>query len=115
MLANNIFFHFFIFFVFLRFTSVFPSIGGWTVLALQDFCWSGETFYVRMPFLSTTNNVYVGARTFNLSVESPTRNLYTTAGPMCDDEMKSGLSYECILLLTCTSCHASFKQLRDKE
>ena len=32
-----------------------------------------------MPFLTTTNDLYVGARTFNLSVESPTRNIYTTA------------------------------------
>ena len=32
-----------------------------------------------MPFLTTTNDVYVGARTDNLSLESSTRNLYTTA------------------------------------
>ena len=46
----------------------------------RTFCWSDEPFHVRMPFLTTTNDVYVGARTFNLSIESPTRNLYTTAG-----------------------------------
>ena len=66
---------------FLHFTSIFLSIGGWTVPAMQDFWWSGEPFDVRIPFLTTTNDVYVGARTFHLSVESPTRNLYTTAGP----------------------------------
>ena len=65
---------------FLHFTSVFPSIGSWTVPAYRTFCWSGEPFYIRMPFQTKTNDVYVGARTFYLSIESPTRNLYTTAG-----------------------------------
>ena len=37
-----------------------PNIGGGTVPALQDFLWSGELFYVQMPFLTTANDVYVG-------------------------------------------------------
>ena len=81
-------------FFFKHFTSVFPSIGGWTVPALQDFCWSGEPFYVRMPFLTTTNDVYVGARTFNPSIESPTRNLYTTA-----DFTRQVCHTDCLLLM----------------
>ena len=57
-----------------------PVLGvGWC-LHCRTFCWSGEPFYVRMPFLTTTNDVYVGARTSNLSIESPTPNLYTMAG-----------------------------------
>ena len=60
---------------------VSPVIGGWTVPAMQDFWWSGEPFDVRMPFMTTTTDAHVGARTFNFSVKSPTRNLYTTASP----------------------------------
>ena len=57
-----------------------PVLGVGRCLRSRTFCWSGEPFYVRMPFLTKTNDVYVGARTFSLSVETQTRNLYTTAG-----------------------------------
>ena len=59
-----------------------PVLGVGRCLHCRTFWWSGEAFDIRMPFLTTTNDVYVGARTFNLSVENPTRNLYTTVGPL---------------------------------
>ena len=44
-------------------------------LYYRTFCWSGQTFDIRVTFLVTTNDIYVATRTFNLSLVSPTRNL----------------------------------------
>ena len=53
-----------------RFSTV---LGVVWCLHCRTFWWSGEPFYVRIPFLTTTNDVYVGARTFSLSVEDAKR------------------------------------------
>ena len=49
-----------------------PVLGVGRCLHSRTFFWSSEPFYVRMPFLTTTNDVYVGTQTFQPKVRPAT-------------------------------------------